>query len=377
MNQKELNEIKKRLSYDKNCIGRIYGCYVSSTKEIISYLDESSALMNEAENEEFLSILKKSLSGSLDKNLLGLEFSTAQVLNSEEHKLLSTLRGEGIKDPAEREKLFQKIIDAVTYTETNFLILLALDSYDVPTKKDGDILSDIESDSVFTYIICAVCPVKDGKTELGFRAGEKIFRPFTPNQIVSNPDVGFMFPSFDDRKSNIYKVLYYTKDSVNINEKFIESVFGTDIPMSAGIQRETFSSVLAETLEEECSYDVLSSVHEQIREKITEHKDSHSTDPLEITASDVSKILTDSGVTEPHVQAFNEKCKEQFGENAVLNPSNIIDSKKFTVTTPQVKISVDPEYSFSVETRVINGIKYIMIPANEGVELNGVEVKID
>ncbi len=376
MNQKELNEIKRRLSYDKNCIGRIYGCYVSSAKEVISYLDESSAMMSEAENEEFLSVIKKALSGSLDKNLIGLEYSTNQVLESEEHKLLSSLKSGGIKDKEQREQLFSKIIESVTYTDSNFLILLALDSYDVPKKKDGDILSDIESDSVFSYIICAVCPVKDGKTGLGFKSAEKTFRPCTPNQLVCAPDCGFMFPSFDDRCSNIYKVLYYTKDTVNINEKFIQTVFGTEIPMSAGLQKETFSSVLAETLVEECSYNVLSSVHEHLREKITDHKDSHASEPLEITANDVGKILTDVGVTEEHVKAFKSKCNEEFGENTPLNPVNIIDSKKFTLTTPQVKISVDPEYSFSVETKIINGIKYILIPANEGVELNGVDVKI-
>ncbi len=376
MNQKELNEIKRRLAYDKNCIGKIYGCYVSSNKEILAYIDESSALLSEAENDEFFAIMKKTLSGTLDKNLIGLEFTTAQVLEGEDHKLLMTLKGDGIKEPENREKLFQKIIEAVSYTETNFLILLALDSYDVPKKKDGDILSDLDSESVFSYILCSVCPVKDGKTELGFKPADRVFRPCTPNQVVANPDLGFMFPSFDDRASNIYKVLYYTKDSVNINEKFIESVFNTPIPMSAGIQKETFTSVLAETLAEECSYDVLSSVHEHIREKISEHKDSHSTEPLEITANEVGAILTDVGVTEEHVTTFKEKCKEEFGENATMNPTNIIDSKKFTLTTPQVKISVDPEYSYSVEARVINGIKYILIPANEGVELNGIDVKM-
>ncbi len=376
MNQSELNEIKRRLSYDKNCIGRIYGCYVSSTKEIISYIDESSALMSEAENDEFLSVMKKALSGTFDKNLLGLEFTTSQVLNGQEHKLLSELRSDGLKNAELREQLYRKIIDSVSYTETNFVVLLAHDTYDVPKKKDGDVLSDIESDSMFSYILCAVCPVKDGKTELGFKAGERKFRPCTPNQIVSRPDIGFMFPSFDDRKSNIYKVLYYTKDTVNINEKFIETVFCTDIPMSAGIQKETFDSVLAESLAEECNYDVLSSVHEQLREKITEHKESHSTEPLEISTNEMGKILTDSGVTEQHVTDFKQKCTEHFGENAILNPSNIIDSKKFNITTPQVKISVDPEYSFSVETRVINGIKYILIPAGEDVEFNGVDIKI-
>ena len=76
------------------------------------------------------------------------------------------------------------------------------------------------------------------------------------------------------------------------------------------------------------------------------------------------------------VQAFQEKCGEEFGKAAAFNPINLIDASKFELETPQVKISVDPKFSYIVETKIINGKKYIMIPADEGVEVNGVAVKI-
>ena len=146
--------------------------------------------------------------------------------------------------------------------------------------------------------------------------------------------------------------------------------------MSADEQKETFKSVLTDSLENSCSYDVVQAVHEQIRQRIEQHKESKNPEPLDITVREVGEILQNSGVPEEQIQTFQEKCGEKFGSGAALNPRNIIDSGKFELVTPQVKIFVDPEYSYLVETKIIDGKKYILIPADEGVEVNSVDVKI-
>ena len=125
-----------------------------------------------------------------------------------------------------------------------------------------------------------------------------------------------------------------------------------------------------------CSFDVVQSIHEQIKERIVQHKESKDPIPLEINANDVGNMLKYSGVPEENVNAFCKKCNEDFGENASLNPNNIIESKKFEVLTPQVKITVDPEYTYVVETRIINGRKYLLIPADDSVSVNGINIKI-
>ena len=86
-------------------------------------------------------------------------------------------------------------------------------------------------------------------------------------------------------------------------------------------------------------------------------------------------ILKGSGVDERRVEAFQSQCERQFGDS-YLNPNNIIESKRFEVTTPEVKISVSPENSYLIETRVINGRKYILIPADDQVEINGMPVTV-
>ena len=153
-------------------------------------------------------------------------------------------------------------------------------------------------------------------------------------------------------------------------------MFRVEPPMSAAEQKNVFDSALADTLEKDCSYDVVQSVHEQIRARIDEHTESKSPEPLDLTIGEVGGILSNSGVSTEKVEAFKKECEKQYGDGAVLNPKNIIESKKYEVTTPEVKITVAPENSYLLETRVIDGRKYILIPADEGVEVNGIGVTI-
>ena len=62
--------------------------------------------------------------------------------------------------------------------------------------------------------------------------------------------------------------------------------------------------------------------------------------------------------------------------NTQLSPSNIIDRKSFQLKTPDVIVKVDPAKLDVVETRIIDGTKYILIRADNDVEVNGVNIKI-
>lgn len=376
MNQKELNEVRRRIAPNKCGISKVYGCFVNSNKEIISRIDTSLGLLTEFETEKYLSLLKKVLSGGLGKNLIDIVFSTRQVANSPEHQLLSTLRQSALNDAAAREQFFDTVIQSIDMGESNYLILLAYDAYDVPYRSKDDQLQADASDTVFNYILCSICPVKDEKPELAYFPGENEFHGSGITHVVSAPELGFLFPTFDNRAPNIYNALFYAKNSDMIHQEFIDAVFRTEPPMSAGEQKETFHSVLSDALTDTCSYDVLQSVHEQIRECMLDHKNSRNPEPLELSPQEVGTILHSSGVPGEQVTRFQKKYNEAFGDDAALKPGNVIDSKKFTIETPQVKISVDPDSSFLVETRTIGGRKYILIPADNGVEVNGIPITI-
>lgn len=154
MNQKEINELRRRFRPEKSAISRVYGCYVNSSKEIVSDLDESLGMMPQEESEKYLSLLKKGLSGSLGKNLIDIVFSTQQVVDSEEHRLLTTLRDSQLKDNEARQTFYRKVIDSLDMGDSSYLLLLVCDSYDVTHRGKDDSLQADASDEVFTYTQC-------------------------------------------------------------------------------------------------------------------------------------------------------------------------------------------------------------------------------
>lgn len=374
MNQKEISELRRRFRPDKNAVSQIYGCYVNSSREVVSYLDESLGRMPEEEAGKYLSLLKKALSGTQGKNLIDIVFSTDQVADSDEHRLLMALRDSRLRNGEIRQIFYQKVMESLDMGDSNYLILLAHDAYDVPHRgKDGESFAD-GSDEVFSYIVCCICPVKDGKLELGYCPGENEFHNCVPSQIVAPPELGFLFPAFDNRAANLYNALAYSRKADELHQEFLDAVFHTEPPMSAGEQREAFQAALSEALEGVCSLEVIQAVHAQLSGRIEQHRESKDPEPLSVTAREIGGILRDCGVAEEQVTAFCESCGRQFGEDAALSPVNLIDNKRFEIKTQDAAVSIEPERSHLVETRVIDGRKYVLIPADEGLEVNGLTI---
>ncbi len=376
MNEREIAEIKRRFKIDKNNITKIHACYVNERKEIISNFEQSVALMTETRKEMYFSVMKKTLSGTLKKNLIDIEFETAQVVNSEEHKLLMELKNTKLEDSEILNSFFQKIIDC-TDIEGNYLILIACDVYDVPSKSrslGGDL--DVSTES-FTYVLCSVCPVKQTKSALSYDVEESIFAHKEGVWAVTAPMMGFMFPAFDDRSSNIYNALYYTKDTVTGNQNFVDAIFNAEAPMPANLQKETFETLICDTLDEECRLENIEAVHEKIGGMLEAHKESKDPNALTLSAKQVKYLLEDSGVSEDKLENFEENFENEFGENSTLSPKNILDVKRYELTTPDVVIKVNPERKDLIQTKVIDGKKYILISADEGVELNGINIHIN
>ena len=376
MNDKEIGEIRRHLRRDRSNITKIYGCFVNDNKEIITEFSQSTGMMPENEGDKYFALFKRVLSGAIGKNLIDITFKTAQVAGSPEHKLLMDLRESNLKDDELLHSFFQKIIDSVTM-EGNYLILLGCDSYDVPFKGKDDLSDSDKSEEVYTYLICAICPVKQTKANLHYVPEEKLFHDGAMNQPVSAPVLGFLFPAFDNRATNIYNALYYTHDVKTSQDALIEALFNTPVPMPAYEQKKCFEALLTTALGEECSLDVVQTVHDQLCQRIELHKEAKVPEPLMIAKADVKEALASCGVSEEHLAKFSVDYDETFGFEADLHPKNIIDNKRFEIKTPDVSIKVDPTRSDLIETRIIGGVKYIMICADENVEVNGVSIHID
>lgn len=375
MNKKEIRELRRRWSPERSAVSRVYGCFINSAKEIVSELDESLGLMTQEEAEKYLALLKKSLSGTLGNNLLDIVFSTKQVQSSPEHSLLTKLRETKLTDGKARREFYEKVIANLDMGDSNYLLLMASDSYDVPYRGKDDNLQGDASEQVFTYFLCAVCPVKQAKPELGYFPGDNEFH-FTTNQLVSAPELGFLFPAFDDRTANIYNALFYTRKGEDLHQDFIDAVFHTEAPLTAAEQKEAFRAALEEALEGGDSLSAAQAVHGQLADCVMVHKESRDPEPLAMTVGELSGILQTSGVPQERVEVFRQRCEEALGVGATLNPANFVDVNALEIKTGMATVTVDPAYSHLVKTQTIDGRQYILIPAEGQAEINGVNVEL-
>ena len=375
MNRQEISEIRRRLNLDKNAISCIRGCYVNEKHEIVSMFNRPLISFPQEEGEKYMALFRRIFSGIPGKNLVNMTFRPDQVMDGEEHRLLSAMRNTALKVEEGVQTFYQRVIDSLEI-EGNYLILLTHDAYDVPFMGRDDLKVDDASEEVFDYILCAVCPVKLTKPALSYYAEDNEFHNREQDWVVASPELGFMFPTFEDRASNIYNALYYTRDAATMHDEFVEGVFNTDSPMPAVEQKEIFQAILEDAIGEDLNYEVVQTVHEQIRDMIEEHKADKTAEPLVVSKREVKSMLETAGVSEEHMAAFEEKYDAEFGAGIDLGAQNIVNEKKFEVRTPDVVIQVNPQRSDLVETRMIDGFRYILIRAEEGVEVTGMNISI-
>lgn len=374
MNTKEIGELRRRFKKERSNIKAVYGCYVNDSGEIISQFRESISIMPENETEKYLSLFKKTLGGTLGKHSINLSFPTMSVAGHElRHNRLMELRKSELQNEDQRKALYQAIIDSLSL-ETNYVILLGCDTYDVPFKSKDDAAQADASEECFTYIICAVCPVKETKPNLHYIHAESTFHDGGMIQAISSPILGFTFPAFNNRSTDIYGALYYCKDTKDNHADLIDAVFGTKFPDAADEQKEQFNNILSSQLNEECDLDIIRSLHEQAEEKAMLHKESKIPDILTFSCSDITAMLQGAGASEENVQHFANAFTEAFGEDADVPADNILDMKHHAITLPDAVVHVTKEGLSGVRVQTIEGVEYLLIPTDSNVEFNGIPV---
>ena len=371
MNKKEISELKKQFTPDNCTISRICGCYVDSEKEKRLEMRESFLSLSDEEMFKYFEIFKKTLSGTIGKNLLNLEFPLKAEAKDGEQEFLLRLKNSRLTDDALVDECYDKIIEHY-YNAENYFIILVHAAYDVPGKaKDNTEMFD-SSDEVYEYILCCICPVRLSKAGLCYNEAENRIRDRIRDWIVEMPDLGFLFPVFNDRSTDIHSLLYYTKNAEQLRSAFVDEMFGCTTPLSAGGQRDSFNALVEETLGEDCAYDTVMNIHEKLNEWVDSQKDSP--DPAVLTKPEVKRLFEECGVENEKLETFDQTYEAIAGENTSLMAANITNTRRTEIKTPDVVIHIDPDRAALIETQVIDGRKCIVIPMEGDVEINGIHV---
>ena len=374
MTIKEIGELRRQLKPEKSNITKIYGCYVNQVREPISDFEQSVGLMKEEEREYYHNLLKKILSGGPGRTLFDLSFPTAEVARGETHARLMALVQSKCADEEARAALYRQIVDTVKL-DSNYVILLACNQYDVP-RRGGDALGDGDaSDQTYTHILCAVCPVKQAKPGLGYHSEDRVFHTSVGDHLIAPPQWGFLFPAFDNRSTNLYNALCYLRKEDEQNSAFIQSVFSLDCPPTAQSRRETFAGMLEE-LEEQCSLEVVTTLSQRVRELSEEHKAEHREEDFAVSGDELRMMLDECGVSEERLDAFSQQFDAAFGRGESVDPSLLLDTRHFQAKLPDISIKATPEAAERMETRIIDGVPCLLIPTEGEIEVNGVNVSL-
>lgn len=428
MNKKEVLELKKRFKKDQATFTRLVGCYVDCNREKICKFGGKFLTLEEEEYYKYLEIANKVLSGTLGNNLLNLSFPIEEEQVGGRQQILMALRDTDLEDETLLDTYYDLVID--TYDEPgNYLILLYLDSYDVMTRTNDNINVD-ESEEVYKYLMCAICPVSLSKPGLGYLESEKRIGPRIRDWVVGVPATGFLFPAFNDRSTDIHSTLFYTRNTKEPHSEFMTNGLGCGVERTATEQKMAFHSIVRNVLgaEDDSTDDVMLDIQQNLSDMADEYAECHDTeeDPFILDKDVMSKVLNESNVSEEKINRIEKSIDEAFGEKLPV-AENVIDSKALVANELRVEklaledqvgeltlqlneknteleekttkllekqeeidnyvaetriydvvLRVKPEKAAQIKSQIINGEKCLVIPMkeNENATINGVNTSV-
>ena len=372
MNKKECNEIKKLFTPANCAISRICGCYVDAEKNKKTELKEAFLSLPEEEAFKYFTIFRNGLSGTIGKNLLNMEFPLHAEEEGSTQNFLLKLRDSELKDDGLIEEFYDRIIANFDYGENYYIILIHC-AYDIPAKAtDGSEMFDA-SDYVYEFIQCTICPVKLSKAGLCYNSMTNAIENRIRDWLVEAPVTSFLFPAFNDRNTDLHSLLFYAKNGEQLPDTLIDEVLGCHTPMSAKSQKETFQAIVEETLGDNCDFETIKSIHENLSELAEETKD----EPVQpvLNKTQLKQLLENNGADPEKLQEFDSRYADvEDGPETSFAVSNVVNTRNFEIKTPDVIIKVAPDKTDLVENRMIDGRPCLVIAINEHVEINGISV---
>ncbi len=407
MNKKDVMELKKRFKKESCSIDRLAGCYVDANKNKAIKFNESFLNMDDEEFYKYLEIAKKTLTGTLGNNILELDFPLEEEATGGKQHFLYALRNDGLSSDDLLDRLYDLIIDSYNYVG-NYLILVFHDTYDIITKTSDNMKLD-ESEEVYEYLLVSICPVVLSKAGLGVREDENRIGARIRDWIVGVPDLGFLFPAFDNRSADIHKVDYFIRDAKDSHSEVISDVLGCAPRMTATEQRNTFSAIVKRAFanDTENGEEALINIQESFNARINtgEELTESEINSIILTPETMDEILIENNIEGEKARVIKEVTLDEFMEE--LPPvSNLIDNKALAANEKErekkelvkevaslknkvseleeatsssesgdVSIFVYPERADEIHTEIIDDKKYILIPVddNSSGKVNGVD----
>ena len=319
MDKKSINELRRRLKKDGCTFTKICGCYIDDNKNKVTNLDEIFLNLEDEEYFKYLEIAKKVLSTNVGNNILELNFPLEEEKPGGHQQFLLGLKKSGLKDQGLLDTFYDMVIEKYN-SLGNYLILLFHDVYDVMTKTTDNNKLD-ESEEVYEYIICAICPMVLSKPGLGYNKDKNKISTLNREWFVGMPETGFVFPAFIDRSSDIHSVLMYTADSKNVHTEMIEDILGCREKLTYAQQQDVLTDMVLEVTGEDMVKDVMDTVNIELAHVSDENPESY------VSKEHIKSALEHAGIAENKAVNIGDQYMSSINTEEVPLIGDIVPNK--------------------------------------------------
>ena len=319
MDKKSINELRRRLKKDGCTFTKMCGCYIDDNKNKVTNLDEIFLNLEDEEYFKYLEIAKKVLSTNVGNNILELNFPLEEEKPGGHQQFLLGLKKSGLKDQGLLDAFYDMVIEKYN-SLGNYLILLFHDVYDVMTKTTDNNKLD-ESEEVYEYIICAICPMVLSKPGLGYNKDKNKISTLNREWFVGMPETGFVFPAFIDRSSDIHSVLMYTADSKNVHTDMIEDILGCREKLTYAQQQDVLTDMVLEVTGEDMVKDVMDTVNIELAHVSDENPESY------VSKEHIKSALEHAGIAENKAVNIGDQYMSSINTEEVPLIGDIVPNK--------------------------------------------------
>ena len=372
MDKKGIAEIKKCFKKEDCRIDRMVSCFLNEEGEIISRFSDSFYALEDKELFKYCELFKQSLSGKIGRNLYTLAFPLEEEDEGGKQSTLYKLLQSELKD----EELYNAFFESVRQDYPipgKHLLLLAHGVYDIPSKTSDGLSLEDASEQVYSFILFALCPVSLLKEGLCFDKQSDSFVSRSEDFVVQKPEISFLYPAFHDRSSDIHELLYRCKKREDSLDTLPQSLFGCSLPMGEKQQKNCFSKLVEEILQEDCTFENVRLLQEELAE--LQNKENEEEREQSLPKNQVKALLEKAGADEEQLLNFSSLYDEELGDkNESLFLENLADNT-LRLDSENLHLRIKNEVSAILESRIIDGKEYLLLPISDNLECNGISIR--
>lgn len=366
MDKSGVTEIRKLYRKKDDCyIKQIAYGYIGANKELLCRKRQLFMNMEEMGQHKFLELIRKGMGGSIGKNI-----ETRTIADSEKRKVLQAIIGDNLQNEKLIENFYEEIAGIYPECE-NILVILITNTYDIPARGNDGHKNLEDSDEVYDFMQCFVCPVSLEEPGLQYNEKESRFEQKDTRWCVGQPYGSFLYPSFEERSADEEKVTIFMKKQGNPFTQILPELLDIDNDFGIMEQQEALQEVIETAVESRPDkVKIVQTIQEKVIEKM------ESLDNQVLTKEILSAVLEESGIKEENVEEAIACFDENVGDKE-LQPLLMI-KKDLQIKFPDGVVKVNAAMKEQIETAVINGKKCLVISIEDGepVEVNGVRVTL-